>query len=80
MASLVAGNRELQTALQEVNQLRGLLPICMHCKQIRSDQGAWTRLEEYIQTHSAAEFTHSICPDCYRKHYPEIYAAKHPKG
>ncbi len=79
MTSLVASNRELQTALQEVKQLRGLLPICMHCKQIRNGESAWTRLEEYIQSHSAAEFTHSLCPDCYRKYYPEIYAANYPE-
>ena len=64
-------NRELQTALDQIKTLHGILPICSFCKQIRNDQGAWQRLEEYIQHHSEAEFSHSICPKCAHEHYPE---------
>jgi hypothetical protein len=63
---------ELQTALQEVKALSGLLPICAHCKHVRDDQGYWQRIETYIQDHSEATFTHGICDACLQKHYPEV--------
>lgn len=64
---------ELQAALAEVKQLSGLLPICASCKKIRDDQGYWQQVEVYIRDHSEAEFSHSICPDCMKKLYPEYY-------
>lgn len=57
-------NRELREALEEVNVLRGTLPICAHCKSIRDDSGYWNRIELYIQEHSSADFTHGMCPAC----------------
>jgi Na+/melibiose symporter-like transporter len=65
--------RELQEALAKVKMLSGMLPICSSCKRIRDDQGYWQRIEEYIRDHSEAEFTHSVCQDCARKLYPELY-------
>lgn len=65
--------RELQNALQEVKKLSGLLPICSSCKKIRDDKGYWNHLEQYISEHSAAEFSHSICPECARKMYPKYF-------
>ncbi len=58
---------ELQAALAKVKTLSGLLPICAACKQIRDDQGYWHQVEGYIRTHSAATFTHGLCPDCVKK-------------
>ena len=55
---------ELEQALAQVKQLRGLLPICAHCKKIRDDKNYWHSVENYIADHSAAEFTHGICPIC----------------
>ena len=63
---------ELKDALAKVKQLGGLLPICMHCKNIRDDQGYWNEIEEYISNHSEADFSHSICPDCMAKYYPDV--------
>lgn len=63
---------ELKEALSQVRQLSGLLPICAVCKKIRDDEGYWNQLEDYIQTRSEAEFSHGLCPDCLREHYPEI--------
>lgn len=63
---------ELQESLAQVKILKGLLPICSFCKNIRNDKGYWDRIESYIQKHSHATFTHSICPDCVKKHYPEL--------
>lgn len=53
---------------REVRQLEGLLPICSYCKRIRDDGNQWASLEGYIEKRSHAEFSHGICPDCYRKH------------
>lgn len=64
---------ELQAALAKVKMLSGMLPICSSCKRIRDDQGYWQRIEEYIRDHSEADFTHSVCQDCARKLYPELY-------
>lgn len=69
---LSQNNRELQAALDKVEVLSGLLPICARCKKIRDDSGYWKQVEEYFEEHSRAEFTHSICPDCLREMYPEI--------
>ena len=55
---------KLQNALDEIKTLRGLIPICSHCKKIRDDKGYWNILEAYIQKHSEASFSHGICPDC----------------
>jgi DNA-binding response OmpR family regulator len=56
--------RELQTALDIVKQLSGLLPICSYCKRIRRDGDYWQQLESYLSEHSEAEFSHGVCPDC----------------
>jgi PAS domain S-box-containing protein len=61
--------RELETALAEIKTLGGMLPICSACKKIRDDQGYWQQLETYIETHSQALFSHSICPSCSRDLY-----------
>jgi hypothetical protein len=64
---------ELNKGLSELKNLRGILPICANCKKIRDDEGYWNRIEKYIMEHSEAEFTHSICPDCTRELYPELF-------
>jgi len=56
---------ELQAALSNVKQLRGLLPICSYCKRIRGDDQYWQQVEGYIAQHSDAQFSHGICPACY---------------
>ena len=66
-------NRELQDALDRVNQLSGLLPICSNCKKIRDDAGYWHDVAHYIRAHSEADFTHGICPKCKDKLYPELF-------
>ena len=62
---------ELQKVLDHVKTLQGILPICMHCRRIRTDQESWEGLESYIQDHSEAEFSHGLCPECLEKHYPK---------
>ena len=68
---LILQNKELHKAFNEIKQLRGIIPICSSCKKIRDDGGFWHQVESYIRDHSEAEFTHSICPDCMKKLYPD---------
>ena len=58
---------ELREALMKVKQLGGLLPICSYCKKIRDDQNYWQQVEAYVGKHSEAQFSHSICPECYEE-------------
>ncbi len=67
---------ELQEALSRVKTLSGLLPICSACKKIRDDQGYWNQIENYISSYSDAVFSHSLCPDCAEKLYPDIARKK----
>jgi hypothetical protein len=62
---------ELRDALDRVKLLSGLIPICMHCKDVRNDGGYWEQVETYVRAHSAAEFTHAICPDCMKRSLEE---------
>ncbi|HPO16365.1 MAG TPA: hypothetical protein PLI09_23215 [Candidatus Hydrogenedentes bacterium] len=64
---------ELKESLSQVKTLSGLLPICAACKKVRDDSGYWNQIEVYIRTHSEAEFTHSLCPECMKKLYPQFY-------
>jgi sigma-B regulation protein RsbU (phosphoserine phosphatase) len=63
--SLTDRVRELETALAQVKQLNGLLPICCYCKSIRDDHDYWQGVENYIASHSEAHFSHGICPKCW---------------
>jgi hypothetical protein len=53
--------------LSQVKTLSGLIPICASCKKIRDDEGDWHRIEEYVEKHTNAEFTHGLCPECVDK-------------
>ncbi|MCD4707483.1 MAG: tetratricopeptide repeat protein [Candidatus Sabulitectum sp.] len=70
---LSSKNTQLRDALAHVKKLQGMLPICAHCKKVRDDDGYWQQIESYISTHSDAQFTHGICPEClvklFGKHY-----------
>jgi len=63
---------DLQSALGNIRTLKGMLPICASCKKVRDDEGYWNQIEAYVSEHSEAEFTHGICPDCFRKLYPDL--------
>jgi hypothetical protein len=64
---------DLRTALANVKTLSGLLPICSHCKKIRDDNGYWNQIEKFIRERSNANFSHGVCPDCAKKHYPDLF-------
>lgn len=56
---------QLEEALARVKLLEGIIPICMYCKKVRSDEKSWQQMERYISEHSAAQFSHGICPECF---------------
>lgn len=64
--------RELEDALSSIKRLKGLLPICSSCKNIRNDRGYWKQIEEYFSENSDIMFTHGLCPKCIKKLYPDI--------
>lgn len=72
---LVLINLSMTTYQKRIETLRGIVPICSYCKQIRDDKGYWNRVEEYVAKHTEAKFSHSICPSCMEKHYPEEYSS-----
>jgi sigma-B regulation protein RsbU (phosphoserine phosphatase) len=77
--ALAAKIKELHHALDQIKTLRGIVPICSNCKQIRDDQGFWNQVENYVRDHSEAQFTHGICPDCLVKLYPQYVNGRHPR-
>ena len=72
--------KDLRRALNEVETLRGLLPICASCKKIRDDKGYWNTVEEYFSHRGMVDFSHTLCPDCIKHLYPELWAKmpRHP--
>jgi hypothetical protein len=66
-------NRRLAIQLGDIRTLRSMMPICVHCKKIRADDGYWNQVELYIEKHMDVRFTHSICPECFEAHYSDPY-------
>lgn len=65
--------RKLEETLSEVKRINGLLPVCVTCKRILSEKGFWSRMEAYIERHSEARVSPSLCPECAARHYPEAF-------
>lgn len=77
--NLVRSNKEKEQAIEKLNRsieeiktLQGIIPICLHCKKIRDDEGFWQAVEEYVQYRTEAQFSHALCPDCAKEFYPEF--------
>ncbi|MGC2062456.1 MAG: DUF3365 domain-containing protein [Thermodesulfovibrionales bacterium] len=75
-ARLIARVRELQEAQAHISKLEDILPICSHCKKIKTDMPgssneSWIEIEEYLREEKDAEFSHSICPACYKMLYED---------
>ncbi len=71
-SNLETSNKKVKDAIESINELSGLLPICASCKKIRDDKGYWNQIETYIRERSDAEFSHGICPDCAKEMYPKF--------
>ena len=72
LSSVWQRNRQLANQFYQIKALRGLIPICANCKQVRNDEGYWEQIESYIERNSDTTFTHGICPECTKKLYPGI--------
>jgi hypothetical protein len=70
----------LKKSMETIQTLRGLIPICSHCKKIRNDKGYWQQLEVFFREHANAEFTHGLCPECEKKHYSKFTKQLKKKG
>jgi len=64
---------ELEDAMAHIKFLQGILPICMFCHRIRDDEESWRRIEDYLQERADVQLSHGLCPQCFEKHYPELY-------
>ncbi|MFC1769827.1 PAS domain S-box protein, partial [Nitrospirota bacterium] len=62
---------ELRMSMDNIKTLSGLIPVCSSCKDIRDDNGYWSRIDEYIPAHLDIKCSQSICPDCSKRLYPE---------
>ncbi|RMH08385.1 MAG: DNA-binding response regulator [Nitrospirae bacterium] len=68
---------ELEAACQQIKRLQGLLPICCYCKKIRDDKNYWRQVEDYLSEHAEVQFSHGVCPQCYRTELaPQLKTAK----
>lgn len=72
MTEMIQSKEIVEHLKTEIKTLRGIIPICCSCKNIRDDKGYWQQVEAYIRDRSEAEFSHSICPECFEKLYPEL--------
>ena len=68
----------LSDSINEIRTLKGLIPICASCKNVRNDEGYRDQIEDYIRQHSDVNFSHGICPDCIKKLYPEFVDKNDP--
>lgn len=71
-SELTAKIEQLRQAVDQIKTLKGIVPICASCKNIRDDRGFWNRVENYVRDHTEAEFSHAVCPDCMKRLYPQF--------
>jgi CheY-like chemotaxis protein len=64
---------ELHVAIDKIQTLEGLLPMCSYCNKIRTHDETWVKIDTYVQQHTKADISHGVCPECMRKYYPKIY-------
>lgn len=57
---------------ERVRTLEGILPMCAYCRRIRDEKGGYSNLEEYVSDRTTARFSHGVCPDCAKRHFPDL--------
>jgi DNA-binding response OmpR family regulator len=72
IAELQIAKADLEHTKTDLRQLQSTLPICSFCKKIRDDDGIWHDVDKYLTTHAQADFSHGVCPECKRSHYPSL--------
>lgn len=55
---------DLAVALQRIENLENLLPMCVGCKKIFNGESRWLSLDEYLRRPEIHSEKHLICPDC----------------
>ncbi len=70
--ALARQTKELKDKIDEIQLLKGIIPICSHCKSIRNDEGYWQEIEKFVKKHPDADFSHGLCPECAKKFYPDL--------
>jgi hypothetical protein len=70
--ALASQTKKLKDKIDEIQLLKGIIPICSHCKSIRNDEGYWQGIEEFVRKHPDADFSHGLCPECAKKYYPDL--------
>jgi hypothetical protein len=65
LGGLLLYTQRLENAVREIRSLKGMLPICSHCKKIRGSDNAWYPVEVYMSKKTDVTFSHGICPECY---------------
>ena len=70
-AQLKEEKLQLESALKEIKTLKEILPICSYCQKIRDDEGQWQQLEEYVTKYTGSSFSHGICGNCAKEHFPD---------
>jgi hypothetical protein len=75
-AQLLESREVVEHMRAELDLLRGVVPTCAGCKRIRTEEGRWEEMEEYLAKHSAAEFSHGLCPQCVDRLYPGFRGKK----
>lgn len=74
MGILIGRSRAaLERTIAELRVLRGILPICSHCRKVRDEAGGWADLESYVRRNSDTDFSHGLCPQCAHQHYPDLF-------
>ena len=76
---LQQANQKLDHAVHEIQNLRGIIPICARCKNIRDDEGYWQKVEAYLRSRADVKFTHGLCPECFAIIYPDLAASQYEK-
>lgn len=79
-STLHARVEELERAMSHIKRLQGILPMCMHCHKIRTDREVWQKLDEYITENTDAMLSHSLCPECLERYYPQVVSRAGKKG
>ena len=59
--------------LKRLHYLEEYLRVCAWCRKIGSDD-EWLPMEEYFDRHFDTKTSHGMCPDCMKKHFPEMEA------
>ncbi|MCP4605868.1 MAG: response regulator [Proteobacteria bacterium] len=70
----------LQKATKEINQLRGILPMCAWCHKVRTDDDYWHQVDDYLNTHTNMDVSHGMCPECYKKMKHKLSQNRSPKS